>query len=1168
MKKLLSLKSICVRACAGFAIICVICGTAQADTLFQDTFDNIIGSGDVNLSNTVAGRQSGTVAPLAYSIAGFTEVGDSAMNPNQLTLTNHASCSPNYSFMDSDSFTIELDVIKAPSGWLGLMFGKSIQNAWPITDEGFGILLQENGGYQLWDGTNGYGHLPALPPTPYHLLVSVSMEDSSSAKIAVFANGVPIQMGAAVAVGSHNPFVFSKGVGITANYITLYNLGDESIIDNLTVRSTSSKFLEYEWTNDVSSKIDSGISYSHKTDLADNDNATVNSVTFTGSGTNNYSGAEWSMVNARFVNDFGRLTVGNPEITGGGTNLVDEFFYEAHNQSSAIILSNLTPGETYAFTLYNRGYAGDRRSYFAPSDSDSAIVLLNQNLSGNAGRLVKYIYTAPSNGVFSMAITTAPGANVWYLYAFSNEKTPPSPVANVTASEGTYSDKVVVTWDEVESANRYQVYRNTTTDSNTAVTNSPELTTNIFNDTSGSVNLDYYYWVKAGNSNGWSDFSDYAMGFSTDSTGPDTPVNYLPVDDAKVDFPVTLEGSAYSDQGPWPMVSIQWQTDDQTNFIYTTWDTGEIFTNAVSIEVPTSVLGLTNYWRVRYKNNRNAWSDWSMPTSFRTERDANSPFYFYDTFNNISGSGNVNKDYTASGRQYGRIIPVDYSFTGTTEVGGTAVNPNELTLSSSGSACSPNWSFEESTNFMVDVKIKPSAEGAAVTYGKASQNLPADSSGGFGIKFYGGASGRYDVYDGTFLVGTFTNDIIKASELHVLLTASTTSFDNDPAYVAATVNGSPLILRRQWLIDANTNYNRWGYYYAYERTGGFMDNYVTLYNYGGNSVFDDLKITTIKAKLFTREWDDDADTWIGTSNSVSDFTHAVNLNTNANITVNGLEFIGGGQATNWISPDTFHACHGSNWYLYAVNDLILWWSQAAPFSGDSSKIAERCFYTWSASDGIVLSNLVPNSINVLNLYLWPFGLDASRISYISGSDGGLFEVNANEFVPNGQIVQYEYTAGSDGTFMFTLTPLPSQDPFVYGFSSYLKDISEPEIDVVDALDFGEVAVSGSKSMNLDIFNVGGGVVSGTVSFASVDTFFTASTNYYYSTQESPDTINVFFQPDEEIDYSNTLYLTGSGTNGIIEVALTGTGIPEPCYLLFIIYYLSFIIGRMKFKSKT
>ena len=36
-----------------------------------------------------------------------------------------------------------------------------------------------------------------------------------------------------------------------------------------------------------------------------------------------------------------------------------------------------------------------------------------------------------------------------------------------------------------------------------------------------------------------------------------------------------------------------------------------------------------------------------------------------------------------------------------------------------------------------------------------------------------------------------------------------------------------------------------------------------------------------------------------------------------------------------------------------------------------------------------------------------------------------------------------------------------------------------------------------------------------------------------------------FQPDEEVDYSNTIYLTGNGTNGVVEILLTGTGVPEP-----------------------
>ena len=735
---------------------------------------------------------------------------------------------------------------------------------------------------------------------------------------------------------------------------------------------------------------------------------------------------------------------------------------------------------------------------------------------------------------------------------------PPNPPANLTASQGIYSNKVEITWETYIGDNivSSEIYRAEINSTNSAIIVSGLPNTNQFADFSAIVNSDYFYWVRVMNNNGWSDFSGSAMGFSTDSDGPIIPTNSLPVDGEHFslsELPVNLEMEPYFDPAGWPMISIQWQIDDTTNFTYPKWNSGILLTNAVNIEAPTSVLGATNYFRARFKNNRNKWSEWSLSTSFTTEKNLNSPFYFYDTFNNVSGSGNVNKDYTVSGRQYGKVIPVEYSIVGTTEIGDTAVNPNKLTLSGV-AACSPNWSFEDSGEFTIDVKINPSADGSAITFGKMSQNLPASGSGGFGIIFYGDASGRYDVYDSATLVGTFTNNVVKSSELQVLLSASTIDFDSDPAYISVTVNNSPLVLKRTWMSEMPTTnlYDRWAYTYAYYKDSGFINNYITLYNYGGDGVYDDLKISTMNTKYSTRTWEDDDDTWIGTSNPVEKFTHAVNINTNAGITVNGLEFVGVGQGTNWLTSDTIPACHGTNWSIFNSSGSMAWYSQNPTLiSGDSGLIAERGIYGWSCSVGIILSNLVPNSINVLNIYGYPFETSRSRISYFSGSDGGLFEVDENEFMDKGQIIEYEYTAGSDGTFTIIITPEPAQDYFVYGFSSYLKEISDPEISVVNFLDFGEVAVSKTKSMNLDIFNVGGGIVSGSVSFATIDSFFTVSTNYYYATKESMDTINVMFQPDEEIDYSNTLYLTGSGTNGIVEVLLTGTGVPEPTIFLLL-----------------
>ncbi len=1153
------------------AVLSILLATfASAEISFQDTFNNISTDGDVNTETNAVGRQFGTLAPLNYVANPNTIVGESSIFPNKLALTNRGGAGVNHNFMESKNYTMEFDIFDAPYGggdWVSFAYGKNSQIAGPNSGGGgLGILFRGEGSYQFFDDADDQS-AKALPTMPFHVLVSVCMEDDSSTKSAIFINGIPINLGSTVALGTGNPLIYRKPTEFDNNNISFFNFdvpmsGRTGLIDNFTINSTLSAFYEFDWTDDADSRISSTKTYTHAVNLGANSDVDVNGVTFNGS-SSNFSGVGWAMVNGYGDNNLVKVSTNATTVTGNGAGLLSDCIDDVYNQSTAIILSNLTGGQGYAFTLYNYGLGADASdSFFTANDSEATIIELNQNDSGPSGKLVKYYYIAPSNGIFSMVISSKEASISWNYYAFSNEESGGAPAGNVSATQGDFTDKIEVSWDKVETADAYQVYRNTTDDSNTAVTNSGEIVTNVFDDTTATADVDYYYWVKVKNTNGWSEISESTMGFCTLSTGPNMPTNFLPAEGAYFllsALPVDLEMEPYSDPDGYPMIMIRWQIDNKLSFSSPDWDSGEISTTDITIEVPTSVLGATNYWRAKFKNDRNKWSEWSEPTSFAAEKDLNSPFYFYDTFNNVSGSGNVNTDYTASGRQYGKVIPVEYSIVGTTEIGDAATNPNELTLSGV-AACSPNWSFEESGEFMIDVKITPTSDGSAITFGKASQNLPANSVGGFSVVFYDDGSGKYDVYDST-TKATFTNDsLIAGGELKVLLTASTESFDGDPTYITVTINNQPLALKRTWMTEmpATNIYDRWAYTYAYSKRIGFDKNFITFYNYGGDAVYDDLKVSTIKAKISTRTWENDEDTWIGTSNPVEKFTHAVTLNTNANITVAGLEFVGTGRGTNWLTDDTIPACSGTNWAVFNSSGSMAWWAQDAPFSGDSGQILENGLYGWSCSVGIVLSNLVPNSINVLNIYGYPFDTSRPRISYISGSDGGLQEVDENEVIDKGQIIVYEYTAGSDGTFTCILTPEPAQDYFVYGFSSYLKEITDPVISVVKYIDFSDTPVSGIDNKNLDVFNVGGGgVVSGKVSFATTDDIFSVSINDYFATPGDFDTIELTFAPVEEISYTNTLFLTGSGTNAPVEVLLIGNGVPEP---ILVIGYLLFVIG--------
>ena len=1144
--------------------------SVNAEIVFQDTFDNVPGSGDINMSNTVAGRQFGTLAPLSYSEIGSpgSLVGDSAPFPGKLNWGPNM-ISPNHNFTElTGGFTVEFDVLTTGVvSWTGISIGAESQDERLNTTKGIGFLFHREGYFQMSDDSAivaAFG--PETIPSGqfFHVLISVStksFDGDNDVKVALFIDGKPININN---LGGQNNLIYTRKKSFKSNYIILDSWAEptsRTTIDNFTIRSTVSKFYEYNWTNDASSQIDSSKTYSHKINLGDDDDITINSELFTGS-SSNISGAGWSLINGYGDNNFARGTVANPAITGVGTNLVYEFFLEGYNQSSAIILSNLTPGAMYTFTLYNRGYAGNRKAIFAAGDSESAIVELDPNLNGNGGTLFKYIYEAPSNGVFSMAVTPPEtNSNQYLFYAFSNELSPPAPAGNISASQGEFSDKVVVSWSAVSGTEKYQMWRNTTDDSSGATAISAELSETIFTDTTATVNLDYYYWVKSGNTNGWSDFSESALGFSTDSTGPDKPVNVSPTDGKNIsDFPVTLTGSTYSDT-TWAMQSAEWQISDNTNYSSTIWDSGEILTNATNIIAPSGPLVPTNYWRVRYKNNRNKWSEWSDYTSFIAERDFASPLYFYETFNNVSGSGDVNKDYYVTGRQIGSATPVDYVLQGTTIVGDTAANPNKLTLSGEDSSCSPNQSFDKFGNFKIDVDIEPSAQGAAICFGKATKNAKPKSSGGIALVFYGDGSGRYDLYDSETLVGTFNNDVVKSSSFHLMISVGG-EFENS-AMISTFADGTPLAVFPVFFPQAfhSNHFN-----YVYEKNSGFSKNFITLYNLNGSSKFDNLQIQKTSTNLNIFAWTDDDDSRIDSANN---YTHAVNLNTTGNIDINGVTFIGSGTSVVYgLNP--VGAVHqrfvengtagltGSNWVISAADDLFEtdsdWTAPANNLPAEGNNLLDH--FLFSSWDGvqIKLSNLSPNSSNVfaMHFFEWSAGFEMPIVA----SDGGAPQNTSMDIgAPgDGLIFEYKYKADDNGEFIFTISKV--QHP-LFSFCNYETTTPEPNLFTIDSLDFGEVVQGESKTFQLPAFNFGAGIVSGVIDGITSPFGFLGVSNYF-AQPESPDFVSITFSPLAEGEYSNTVSLIGSGGN--VEIELKGIGVPE-CGLIFSILFSVFCIWR-------
>jgi hypothetical protein len=95
----------------------------------------------------------------------------------------------------------------------------------------------------------------------------------------------------------------------------------------------------------------------------------------------------------------------------------------------------------------------------------------------------------------------------------------PAAPATVGATKGAYSDKVRVTWTASSGASSYAIYR-AAEDNSASASNIGTTSTLAYDDTGIAMGDTNYYWVKAGNSNGWSGFSASAYGYlGTPSTG-------------------------------------------------------------------------------------------------------------------------------------------------------------------------------------------------------------------------------------------------------------------------------------------------------------------------------------------------------------------------------------------------------------------------------------------------------------------------------------------------------------------------------------------------------------------------------------------------------------------------------------------------------------------------
>lgn len=174
-------------------------------------------------------------------------------------------------------------------------------------------------------------------------------------------------------------------------------------------------------------------------------------------------------------------------------------------------VSNATAYEVYRNTANNSSAATKLNPDATVSPFDDATVAVDTT----------YYYWVKAKNDAGSSEFSAPDSG----YA-SSSLTPPSAPAYLSATKGTFSDRVQISWTTVSNASSYEIYRNTVDDSASAAKLEPDATIPPFDDTLIAANTIYYYWIKAKNYSGKSSFSMSAVGYAS-SSGSDT--RWLPV---------------------------------------------------------------------------------------------------------------------------------------------------------------------------------------------------------------------------------------------------------------------------------------------------------------------------------------------------------------------------------------------------------------------------------------------------------------------------------------------------------------------------------------------------------------------------------------------------------------------------------------------------------------
>jgi hypothetical protein len=217
---------------------------------------------------------------------------------------------------------------------------------------------------------------------------------------------------------------------------------------------------------------------------------------------------------AKVVNGIGSYGLGIPLYP----NIYDRFMYNVtgnlliNYQNYSPELGSLLTSNNLWFQGENANFANgeNRVKMYAPSpwvDGSSYSHLDYNTFSGTVNNMMVY-------AISSGTANHNPGPVTVGILKDLGWKGTLLPPTAVSASDGTESDKVIVSWTASTNASYYQIFRNENNSTNDATRLTENQETSLYIDLSATPGENYYYWIKACNMTDCSDYSLPDVGFS------------------------------------------------------------------------------------------------------------------------------------------------------------------------------------------------------------------------------------------------------------------------------------------------------------------------------------------------------------------------------------------------------------------------------------------------------------------------------------------------------------------------------------------------------------------------------------------------------------------------------------------------------------------------------